>query len=38
MQLGQPEPLRVLDQHGRRVRDVDANLDHGRGDQDVEAP
>ena len=38
VQLRQPEPLRVLDDHDRRVRDVNADLDDDRGDQDVIAP
>ncbi len=33
MQLGEPEPLRVLDQHHGGVRDIDAHLDHGCGDK-----
>ena len=28
MQLGEPEPVRLLHDHDRRVRDVDADLDH----------
>ena len=36
VQLEQPEPVGVLDDHHRRVRDVDADLDHGRGDEHVE--
>ncbi len=35
VELGQAEALRVLDQHHGRVRDVDPDLDHGRGHQDV---
>ena len=30
VQLGEPEALRVLDQHHRGVRDVDPHLDHAR--------
>ena len=36
VQLRQAEPLGVLDQHDRGVRDVDADFDHRRRDQDVE--
>ena len=36
MQLRQPEPLRVLDDHHGGVRHVDAHLDDRRGDQDVD--
>ncbi len=36
MQLREPEALRVEDDHHRRRRNVDANLDHGRRDEDVE--
>ena len=38
VQLREPEPVRPLDDHDRRVRDVDADLDHGRRDEDVELP
>ena len=38
MQLRQPEPLGVLDQHDRRIGDVDPHLDHRRGDQQVDLP
>ena len=37
MQLRQPEALRVLDQHDRRVGHVNADFDHGRRDQDIDA-
>src|SRR5206468_8511107 len=30
------EPVRLLHDHDRGVRDVDADLDHGRRDEDVE--
>ena len=33
VQLGDAEPLGVLDQHDRRVGDVDSDLDDRRGDQ-----
>ena len=36
VQLCEPEAVRLLDDHDRRVRDVDADLDHGRRDEDVE--
>ena len=36
MELGEPEAVGLLDDHDRRVRNVDADLDHGRGDQHVE--
>ena len=36
MQLRQPETLRVLDHHHRRLGDVDADLDNGGRDQEIE--
>ena len=36
VQLGEPEAVGLLDDHDRRVRDVDADLDHGRRDEHVE--
>ena len=33
MKLREPESLRVLDQHHRRVRHVDSHLDHRRRDE-----
>ena len=36
MQLAQTETIRIFDDHHRRVRDVDPDLDHGRGHQHVE--
>ena len=36
MELRQPEAVGLLDDHDRRVRDVDADLDHRRRDEDVE--
>src|SRR5207249_11480302 len=36
MQLRETETIRFLHDHDRRVRDVDADLDHGRRDEDVE--
>ena len=38
MQLREPEAVGLLDDHDRRVRDVDADLDHGRRDEHVELP
>ncbi len=38
VQLGEPEPVRLLHDHDRRVRDVDADLDHRRRDEHVELP
>ncbi len=38
VQLREPEPVGVLDDHHRRVRDVDADLDHRRRDEHVELP
>ncbi len=38
VQLGEAEPVGLLDDHDRRVRDVDADLDHRRRHQDVELP
>ena len=36
VQLGQPEPLGVLDQHHRRVGDVDPDFDHRRRDEHLD--
>ena len=36
MELRQAEAVGLLDDHDRRVRDVDADLDHGRRDEHVE--
>ena len=36
VELGEPEPLRALDDHHRRRRHVDADLDHGRADEHVQ--
>src|SRR5438093_10299837 len=36
MELRQPKSFGMLDDHDRGVRYVDANLDHRRGNQDVE--
>ena len=36
VQLGDAEPIGVEDHHHRRVRHVDADLDHRRGDEHVE--
>ena len=36
VQLGEAEAVGVLDDHHRRVRDVDADLDHRRRDEHVE--
>ena len=36
MELREPEPVGLLDDHDRRIRDVHADLDHGRRDEDVE--
>ena len=36
VQRREAEPVRLLDDHDRRVRDVDADLDHRRRDEDVE--
>ena len=36
VQLGEAEAVGLLDDHDRRVRDVDADLDHGRRDEHVE--
>ena len=36
MELREPEPVGLLDDHDRRVRDVDADLDHRRRDEHVE--
>ncbi len=38
MQLGDAEALGVLDQHHGRVGHVDADLDHGRGDEHLRTP
>ena len=38
MELGQPEAVRPLDEHHRRVRDVDTDLDHRGRDEHVVAP
>ena len=38
VQLGEAEPVGLLDDHDRRVRDVDTDLDHRRRDEDVELP
>src|SRR5437588_2981722 len=35
MELGDAEPLRALDEHDRRVGDVDADLDDAGGDEQV---
>src|SRR5436190_1994231 len=36
VELREPEAICLLHDHDRRVRDVDADLDHGRGDEHVE--
>ena len=36
MELGEPEAVGLLDDHDRRVRDVDTDLDHCRRDEDVQ--
>ena len=36
MELGEPEPVGALDDHHRRLRHVDADLDDRRPDEDVE--
>jgi hypothetical protein len=36
VELGQPEAVGLLDDHHGRVWDVDADLDHGRGDEHVQ--
>ena len=36
MELGEAEPLRMLDQHDRGVRHVDPDLDHGRRDEHLD--
>ena len=36
MELREAEAIGFLDDHDRRVRDVDADLDHRRRDEDVE--
>ena len=38
MELRKPEPFGVLDDHDRRLRNVDAHLDHGGGDHDLRFP
>ena len=38
MQLREPEPLGMLDHHHRRVRDVHADLDDRRRDEQVQLP
>ena len=38
MQLREPEAVGLLHDHDRRVRDVDADLDHRRRDEHVELP
>ena len=35
MQLGKPEALGVLDHHDARLRNIDADLDHRRRDEDL---
>ncbi|MNJ61377.1 hypothetical protein D3C77_571610 [compost metagenome] len=35
MELRQAEAIRVHDDHQRRVRHIDANLDHGRRDEQL---
>src|SRR5690606_41119822 len=36
MELREAESLRMLDEHDRGVGDVDPDLDHGRGHEDVQ--
>ena len=36
VELGEPEPVGALDDHHRRLGDVDADLDDGRADEHVE--
>ena len=36
VQLADPEPVSVHDDHDRGVRDVDSDLDHGGGDEHVD--
>ena len=36
MQLGEPETLGVLDDHDRRVGDIDADLNDGRRDEHID--
>ena len=36
VELGEPEPVGALDDHHRRLRHVDADLDDGRADEHVE--
>ena len=36
VELGQPEAIGALDDHHRRLRDVDPDLDHGRADEHVQ--
>ena len=38
MQLGQPEPFGMLDDHDRRLGHVDADLDDRGGDQNLRLP
>ena len=38
VELGDPEAVGVEHHHDRGVRHVDADLDDGRGDEDVEPP
>jgi len=38
VQLREAEPLRILDEHHRRVRHVDADLDHRGGKQHLDFP
>ena len=38
VQLRETEALRVLDHHHRRVGHVDADLDHGRSDEQIDRP
>ena len=38
VQLGEPEAVGLLHDHDRRVRHVDADLDHGGGHEHVEPP
>ncbi len=38
MELRQPETLGVLDHHHARFRHIDADLDHGGGDQEPGPP
>ena len=38
VQLRETEPLRALDHHHGGVRDIDADLNHGRGHKDIRTP